>query len=789
MAASKHRQHMFRGAREFTIGGGNFTNVGGNYTIINQSTVERPGLKRLLDNIAHGAFHDAAERGDPPRCHPQTCIAIRAEIMEWVRAPPAMRKLILWMYGPAGSGKTAIAQSIAEECARLGLLAASFFFWRTAIGRNNPARFIATIAYQLSRFLPQVEEHLIAAIEQDPTIFSRSLSTQMRILVIEPLKRAVPPESLPVPMLAVVDAVDECGPNGRSQSELLHLLASVASELEDFPFIFLIASRPEYEIREAFNENLLNPLTKVLVLDNSYKPDEDIKLYFNSTFRNIYEKHCRQGRRLPLPWPPAGDIDSLVSKASGQFIFAATATKFIESPRHSPVERMNIILRLSTNTNETPFALLDELYRFILDSVADVEKVLDILVLRMLGTVVYLLNGAEELLGIEVRSALVDMHSLLYVPPPSVIDAGLPRVYHASFEDFLLDRSRSRQYSIGEGVGHLRLSRYWLKAMERFPYLQHLALGTVVKTFTFHAKRSPTSEDLANDLAQLDLRAVLEGISDFVNELYKTKWQGFFDCAKKLVGLDRLDIVLRLQNDFDMFLLDRIAQYPPSLRTHIPVLLCLLHCGGYGPGDLFRILLVGASNSAEECTEFFDLDKRLLDVFEARSPNEDETWKTFFRDKSRAEDYAVDGESFVALAKAIFSAIYSKPGERNRQIRFADIEGALYVGDGLMRIHIRNNYFGLMRDTLEKASADWELATFLRERAVQYRGDVEPIQGRPTIALASVKYIQRCGLPFLEHSHQPDINKCAICYYCEGAIVVEGIPDTPTEPPPRLPSI
>ncbi|KAF8178755.1 hypothetical protein BJ912DRAFT_1129078, partial [Pholiota molesta] len=377
MASSNRSQQFFQGAREFTIGSGNFTNVGGNYNAtINQTTAERPGLKRLLDNIATGAFHDAAERGDPPRCHPQTRIAIRAEIMEWIRAPPAMRKLILWMYGPAGSGKTAIAQSIAEECARLGLIAASFFFWRTAIGRNDTSRFVATIAYQLSRFLPQVEEHLIAAIEQDPTIFSRSLSTQMRVLVIEPLKLAVPPESLPMPMFAVVDGVDECGPNARSQSELLHLLASLASELQDFPLIFLIACRPEYEIREAFNENLLNTLTKVLVLDNNYKPDEDIKVYFDSTFRNIYDEHRRQGRRFPSPWPTASNVDSLVSKASGQFIFAATVTRFIDSPRHNPVDRMNVVLRLSASENETPFALLDELYRSILGSVADVEKVL-----------------------------------------------------------------------------------------------------------------------------------------------------------------------------------------------------------------------------------------------------------------------------------------------------------------------------------------------------------------------------------------------------------------------------
>ncbi len=125
-----------------------------------------------------------------------------------------------------------------------------------------------------------MKDHLVAAIEEDPMIFARSLSAQMRVLVIEPLKLAAP--SLPVPLVAIVDGVDECGPDGKSQSDLLSQLRAVASELQDVPLIFFVASRPEYEIREAFNGNWLSSLTKVLVLDNSYNPDADIKQYFCS---------------------------------------------------------------------------------------------------------------------------------------------------------------------------------------------------------------------------------------------------------------------------------------------------------------------------------------------------------------------------------------------------------------------------------------------------------------------------------------------------------------------------
>jgi hypothetical protein len=178
----------------------------------------------------------------------------------------------------------------------------------------------------------------------------------------------------------------------------------------------------------------------------------------------------------------------------------------------------------------------------ITNSVADIEKVLDILAFLLLkknshsGGSCYGLNRAEELLGIDFRSALLDMHSLLDVPPPCPFDARLPTVYHASLEDFLMDRSRSRQYYIGRSEGHLRLSRYWLKVMGRSPHFEHLKLWQVLLHFGNHARQSSVNEDLANHLAQLDLKTILEGISEFRENLHTADWWGFFDGAKNLVS-------------------------------------------------------------------------------------------------------------------------------------------------------------------------------------------------------------------------------------------------------------
>ena len=66
----------------------------------------------------------------------------------------------MWLYGPAGAGKSAIAQSIAELCHDANILAASFFFSRTAVGRNNDSCPIPTLVYQLCPSMPPIRKYV-----------------------------------------------------------------------------------------------------------------------------------------------------------------------------------------------------------------------------------------------------------------------------------------------------------------------------------------------------------------------------------------------------------------------------------------------------------------------------------------------------------------------------------------------------------------------------------------------------------------------------------------------------
>jgi hypothetical protein len=113
------------------------------------------GIDILLEASAPGAFHNSGERFNPPRCHPKTRIHIIAKIMNWIVGEVEWDRFVMWLYGPAGAGKSAIAQTIAEHCHASHLLLASFFFSRTDPKRNNEKSLIASIAYQITLNVPE----------------------------------------------------------------------------------------------------------------------------------------------------------------------------------------------------------------------------------------------------------------------------------------------------------------------------------------------------------------------------------------------------------------------------------------------------------------------------------------------------------------------------------------------------------------------------------------------------------------------------------------------------------
>jgi len=287
--------------------------------------------------VVPGAFHNSAERYDPPKCHPHTREAVLKRIMLWVNDPDNEAQ-IMWMFGPAGAGKSAIAQSIAEMCFQQGRLAASFFFSRNASGRDSEMRFISTLVYQLVLAIPEIQDAVNKALEDDRLLLSRSLHVQAQNLITKPLNDLLISTSENGfqnhrPRLIIVDGLDECG-KVKNQRYVLDVLSTVTRELT-YPLLFLVASRPEQVIRDSFSKESMSSITTRLPLDDTYKPNADIERFLRSKFHEIIMNHPA-GEDIPSGWPSDKDIRRLVKKSSGQFIYASTVVKFVESTSHHP---------------------------------------------------------------------------------------------------------------------------------------------------------------------------------------------------------------------------------------------------------------------------------------------------------------------------------------------------------------------------------------------------------------------------------------------------------------------
>ncbi len=119
------------------------------------------------------------------------------KIAQWRDNPEG--PTICWLKGPAGAGKSSIAQTIAEECHEGGNLAGSFFFRRGHAGCTNITGFIPTILSQLTINVPSTRNLVYHAIHGDHLICDKTHISQFEELIISPLhqlKNVVTPKVL-----------------------------------------------------------------------------------------------------------------------------------------------------------------------------------------------------------------------------------------------------------------------------------------------------------------------------------------------------------------------------------------------------------------------------------------------------------------------------------------------------------------------------------------------------------------------------------------------------------------
>ncbi|KIK61960.1 hypothetical protein GYMLUDRAFT_42386 [Collybiopsis luxurians FD-317 M1] len=487
---------FFSNAQGFSISDGSFTNVAGdlNYNFHPRGgkgeDQDSPGqgIKILSENIVAGAAHDAEQRFPPPNCYPGTRIQILEIVRNWVNdsTKPAP---IYWLYGAAGVGKSAVAQTISEEFVN-NRLAASFFFSRADPTRNNLQRFFTTLSLQLatSQVLgPLLRNFIDLTIRHTLNIIYANLELQFEELILKPCNQLTAEQWKELPRLIVIDGLDECL-DIASQERLLSIIrkAKSGSICEDestgeaktrliLPFEFLICSRPEPRIRNAFNHQDFRTIVARCDLGDAFESGKDIARYFSEEFSRIRRDHGQSMAHVPQDWPSESIVQLLVQRACGQFIYAATVLKYVGDYHGLPTERLEIILNITVPDDfDSPYPDLDLLYLQILSMCKQKELLLDVLahLLRPGPNIFWIpqcgrttsrcIEGLFFLAEGKVWTLLFGLHSVLNIPDN---DHDSITVRHASFDEFLSDEKRSGTYYVNKSVEarHEQIAFYLLK--------------------------------------------------------------------------------------------------------------------------------------------------------------------------------------------------------------------------------------------------------------------------------------------------------------------------------------
>ena len=432
---------FFRDARGFNIQNPVMTDIRGDFHL--HTDREKRGSGCLLSNlyrlisftvldelpIAADGLYDSLSRSNPSFCHPGTHEKVLNAITDWVDEPDP-EKRILWVNGLGGTGKSTIAQTIIKHY-KDSRIAATFFFLKGHADCGHANRLFTTLAWQMTKSIPETHQHIESVLNTQRNIHTKDLDAQSQHLFVEVFNRV--PELRPEKSIIVIDGIDAFSPE-RRQTKLLTLIGDrLATPV--IPLRFIIFSRPEPRIEEIFLKENMSKITHTLALDK-YAPQEDIRKYLTDKFRHVFAKRNAQ-------LPSDRDIDGLVSKSPGQFIFASTVVSFIGDDNFLPQEQLSFIQRLRV-TEHSPFALMDQLYMHILSQQTDTKMLRDLFVL-LIAFGHPKLSFVSQRLGINEKRLRLNLHAIRALV--HITDSNIG-AYHRTLHDFFLDRQRSKQYYI-----------------------------------------------------------------------------------------------------------------------------------------------------------------------------------------------------------------------------------------------------------------------------------------------------------------------------------------------------
>ena len=285
-------------------------------------------LQKYGMHIDHSAMYDGAEVGSNA-CQSGTRTSILNEIIGWVNGGESQS--VFWLNGPAGMGKSTIAQSIARHFAASGQLGGTYFFKRST-GRSSADLFVPTIASALIHSIQPLAKYVYRSIDNHRSpvdtegIEKKALPTQFETLIFDPLEAFSKDCPIVWTRVLVIDAFDECD-KGEDKRVIRQWLFKLCQP-RCIRLRILLTSRDEAPIGPALRSCEENGTTRIQSILDVENTKSDIRAYLKECVEDI--KKDRED--YEDPWPRPKNVDglfALASKPSPLFVFVAALHRSI----------------------------------------------------------------------------------------------------------------------------------------------------------------------------------------------------------------------------------------------------------------------------------------------------------------------------------------------------------------------------------------------------------------------------------------------------------------------------
>ncbi|KAG1894942.1 uncharacterized protein F5891DRAFT_1281362 [Suillus fuscotomentosus] len=410
--------------------------------------VQRTGDTLDLGDIAYAK---GAGLNTMKQCLPGTRKEMLSQITDWINGSGDAAQRVLWLSGPAGTGKSAIAQTIAKGFNDMGVLGSCFCFDKA---EKRHEKVFSTIARDLADRDPEMRRALADAVKNSTSLKNpKDIFQQWEKLLMNPLKKF--PTSSVGPVLIVIEALDESG-GVETRRDLLRILAGKLQnkdlpQITELPFNFriLVTSRPLHDIEDAFHG-----AQHILPLSMDQIPatvaERDIRTFVSEELKGLSDFHDKE-------------FASLAAKADGLFEWARLACEYIKDtpPGVRQMPRFNAYANRSAGKQKN---LLYDMYLVILkdimkrdqhdddeyeEALAGFRSVMG----QILGTAEPLpfnsLNIMRNYFPDRSKDVIMDIIKRMGSLLSGTTNLCTPiRPLHASFHDFLTDKSSSGDFFV-----------------------------------------------------------------------------------------------------------------------------------------------------------------------------------------------------------------------------------------------------------------------------------------------------------------------------------------------------